>query len=353
MPSPLSSIHEPTGIDVIGWDVGGVNLKAAAIAGGKVVAAAEAPYQIRRGLGVIGEALAAMPDWARQPAHHAVTMTAELSAVFDDRRAGVAALCGWARDHLAGPIEVYAGRDGFVAIDAAPARALAVASANWHATAAFLASKTPDALLVDIGSTTTDLILVEDGSVAALGSTDAERLAFGELVYCGAIRTPLMALAERLPFAGFETRLVAEQFCTIADIHRLTGDLPDGIDRHDTADGRDKSLAASRARLARLIGHDAADAPDHAWDDLASFLAEVQLRRLHDAAARILSRRVAAPRPLLVGCGLGRFLARRLAERMSLPYRDLAEFVPLGGDCGDWASTCAPAVAVACLAAGL
>ena len=62
---------------------------------GRIVAAAQAPYQIRRGLGVVSDALAGLPDWARGATRHAVTMTAELSALFDDRPAGVAALAAW------------------------------------------------------------------------------------------------------------------------------------------------------------------------------------------------------------------------------------------------------------------
>ena len=46
-----------------------------------------------------------------------------------------------------------------------------------------------------MGSTTTDLVPIVGGRVAARGYTDAERLAAGELVYTGATRTFLMAVA--------------------------------------------------------------------------------------------------------------------------------------------------------------
>jgi (4-(4-[2-(gamma-L-glutamylamino)ethyl]phenoxymethyl)furan-2-yl)methanamine synthase len=340
----------PSPIDILGWDIGGVHLKVAAISGGKVVAAAQTPYQIRRGLGVVGEALASLPEWARQPGRHAVTMTAELSALFEDRRMGVATLVDWARQSFKGPIAIYGGRAGFLAPDEAASHALDIASANWHATSAFLATRLADALLVDIGSTTSDIIPIREGRIAARGYTDAERLALGELVYTGATRTPIMALADRLPFAGEEATLVAEQFATIADAHRLAGGLDEDVDQHETADGRDKSAGASRARIARVIGRDAADAPDEAWDFLARHLAELQLRRLQDAATRVLSRRPELGRGPLVGCGAGRFIAARLAARLGLRYRNLVEFVPRGPDVTEaWLSTCAPAVAVAWL----
>jgi len=336
---------------VIGWDLGGVHVKAAAVVQGRVLAAVQAPYQLRRGLAVLDGAFSGLPDWAQRPARHAVTMTGELSALFDDRAQGVAALTEWAVRHCRGEVEIYGGRAGFLPPSLAAARADDVASANWHATATFVASRMKRALLVDIGSTTSDLIPIEDDAVTGKGYSDAERLATGELVYCGVVRTPLMAMAERVPFAGDDVFLVAEQFATIADVHRLLGILPAAADQHDTADGRDKSLANSRARLARVVGWDAADAPEHAWRDLAAHFAELQVRRLHDAAARILSRRRHRELPPIVGCGVGRFVAERLAARMGLPYHDLSELVPTGGGDGSyWVSSCAPVVALACLA---
>ena len=335
---------------VLGWDLGGVHVKVAAVCGGKLVAATQAPYQLRQGLGVLDGAFDALPDWARAPAQHAVTMTGELSALFENRSKGVEALTDWAVRHCRGEVTIYGGRAGFLSPEQVAVHAGDVASANWHATAAFVASRLPDALLIDIGSTTSDLIPIEDGGIVSTGYTDAERLGSGELVYTGVVRTPIMALAERLPFAGRDVSLVAEHFATVADVHRLLGTLPPAADQHDSADGRDKSLAATRARLARVVGQDAADAPDHVWDDLAAHLAELQLRRLHDAAIHILSRRRHARLPPMVGCGVGRFVAERLAARMGLAYRDLAELVPAsGGDNDYWVSSCAPAVTLACL----
>ena len=337
---------------VLGWDLGGVHVKVAAVAQGRLLAVTQEPYQIRQGLGVLDRAFAALPSWAREARHHAVTMTGELSALFDDRAAGVAALTDWATRHCQGEIAIYGGRAGFLPPHRAAAHAVDVASANWHATAAFVASRLPNALLVDVGSTTSDLIPIEEGRITGLGYTDAERLASGELVYAGVVRTPLMSLAERLPFQGQDVTLVAEHFATIADVHRLLGTLPEEADQHDTADGRDKSLASTRTRLARVVGQDASDAPDHVWNELAAHFAELQLRRLHDATARILSRRRGEARPPLVGCGVGRFVVQALATRMGLAYHDLADLVPSAdGSKSYWASSCAPAVSLALLAA--
>src|SRR6185503_8193489 len=82
------------------------------------------------------------------------------------------------------------GTDGhFGSADQARADPLRVAAANWAATAHLVAKTTPTCVLIDIGSTTTDIIPIIDGRVAVSGRTDPDRLASGELVYTGALRT--------------------------------------------------------------------------------------------------------------------------------------------------------------------
>jgi (4-(4-[2-(gamma-L-glutamylamino)ethyl]phenoxymethyl)furan-2-yl)methanamine synthase len=343
-PSPFAAFRE-----TLGWDLGGAHVKAALARDGRIEAAAQVPCELWRGLEALDEALALLPPWTRGPARHRVTMTGELADAFPDRAAGVAALAGWAASRLSGPVDVYGGRDGLLSPDEAGRHAPAVASANWHATASLVGRFVPDALLADIGSTTSDLVPVAGGKPAAAGYTDMERLGTGELVYTGAVRTPAAALAASAPFRGRSVGLMAEPFATAADIHRLLGALPDALDQQEAADGEGKGLDETRRRLARLLGLDAADAPQDAWRDLAAYLAEAQLRRLHDAAVLALSA-VAMPADApVVGCGAGRFIAERLAERLGRPFLDLAGLVPANGADPTWISSCAPAVAVALL----
>ncbi|MDE3749096.1 hydantoinase/oxoprolinase family protein [Methylobacterium radiotolerans] len=336
----------------IGWDLGGVHVKVALVEDGRVAAAAQVPCPLWQGLPALDRALEAAPDWARGAALHAVTMTGELTDCFADRRAGVAALAGWAGSHLAGTVRIYAGRSGFVAPEAAASRAADVASANWHATAALAGRHVPDALLIDIGSTTADLIPVVGGRPAATGYSDAERLETGELVYTGAVRTPVIALSDHAPFAGRRTRLMTETFAHMADVYRILGLLPEGADQQPSGDRKGKTVAESETRLARIVGRDRAEAPGAAWTALAAHFAEAQLRLLHDAAAEILSRPDLGADAPLVLCGAGAFVGARLAERLGRPSTPLAALLGdrIGG-ARDGISTCGPAVAVGLIAA--
>jgi (4-(4-[2-(gamma-L-glutamylamino)ethyl]phenoxymethyl)furan-2-yl)methanamine synthase len=336
----------------IGWDLGGVHVKAALIEGGRVLAAAQVPCPLWQGVPALDRALGALPDWTRGEASHAVTMTGELTDCFADRRAGVAALSGWAGAQLAGPVRIYAGRSSFVAPEAAADVAADVASANWHATAALTGQIVPDALLVDIGSTTADLIPIIRGRPAAAGYSDAERLETSELVYTGVVRTPVIALSDHAPVAGRRIRLMTETFAHMADVYRILGLLPEGADQQASGDRKGKSVVESATRLARIVGRDRSEAPPAAWTALTAHFAEAQLRLLQDAAALLLTRPDLPPTAPLILCGAGAFLGPRLAERLG---RSSGLLVSLLGDrvagARDGISTCGPAVAVGLIAA--
>jgi probable H4MPT-linked C1 transfer pathway protein len=245
-------------------------------------------------------------------------------------------------------IRFYAGDGGFVV---AADDWQAIASANWHASARFVAARCGSALFMDVGSTTTDIVPICGGRIDAVGYTDDERLASEELVYTGATRTPVMVVADSVPFGGGRQRLMAEFFSTMADVHRLTGELPEDADQLPAADGRGKSAEDSARRLARMLGRDLQSASPADWRRLAIHLAERQSQTLHAAVDRVLSRGGLDDSAPLVGAGIGRFLARALAERLCRPYVDFADLVQGEASTREWAARCAPAAAVAILAA--
>ncbi|MGI3775988.1 MAG: hydantoinase/oxoprolinase family protein [Janthinobacterium lividum] len=344
-PAPMERDGAPPATRVIGWDVGGAHLKAALWEAGTLRQVVQLPCPLWQGVDRLREALAEASARLGPADRHAATMTGELADVFASRAEGVATIAAVLSATLGPAVRLYAGARGFVAPAEAAALADAVASANWHATAALAARFVPDGLMVDMGSTTTDIVPLSSGAVAARGHTDAARLACGELVYTGLVRTPLVALARHAPFAGAWTTLAAEHFATAADVHRLTGDLPDGADLLPTADGRDRSAASSRARLARMVGRDAAEATESAWRDLAAWFAEQQLRQLEDAARLVLSATPMARH--VVAAGAGHAVVARLAARLGCRCTLFSRLVP-GGDA---AGACAPAVAMALLGA--
>jgi probable H4MPT-linked C1 transfer pathway protein len=340
---------------ILGWDIGGAHLKLALVENGRLVAARQVPCALWRGLDELRRAAtAALADLPSPAGRNAVTMTGELVDLFPDRASGVAAILEALATFVpAGRVRVYGTDGAFPDVAAARGAPHRVASANWHATTQLAARALPEGVLVDIGSTTTDLVPFRHGRVAACGSADAERLVTGELVYSGVVRTPLAAVAREVPFAGRKVAIMAEFFATIADAHRLLGTLPPGADLHATADGRGKGIAESRARLARMIGMDAAGASDEAWRRLAGAFVRAQTRQIESALELVLSASDLTAEAPLVGAGVGRFLAAEIARRFGRPYRGFETLVPAATPAlAAVAASIAPAVAVAMLLGG-
>jgi len=216
-----------------------------------------------------------------------------------------------------------------------------VAAANWAATARAVALHHPDALLVDIGTTTTDLVPIAGGEVAAIGHTDPERLASGELLYTGVLRTPTEAIAHYVPLGDALAGVSAEGFALAGDVHVWRGDLDSADYSCPTPDGRPATREFAGERLARVVCADRDMLDGTAITRLADALARAQIRTIQAAIQRVIeahpSIRVA------VVTGLGTFLGVAAARAAKL------EVVPLSSELGDAGARCAPAVAVALL----
>ena len=229
----------------MGWDIGGVHVKVAVVADGRVTAVEQIPCTLWLGVNHLRDALRAATARYGHADRHAVTMTGELAENFASREEGVRTICAETCAALGqDKVRFYAasGAAPLSSRSEAVAAWQTVASANWHASATWVASQRSDALLIDIGSTTTDIIPLRQGAVAAAGFDDARRLETGELLYSGVIRTSLMVMGEA-PFGGGRQRLMAENFSTTADIYRLTGEMAPEDDSYPASDGRGKSAA--------------------------------------------------------------------------------------------------------------
>jgi probable H4MPT-linked C1 transfer pathway protein len=339
--------------DILGWDIGGAHVKVARLCDGSVSDVRQVPCALWQGLDRLDQAVDAALSGGPVAAAHALTMTGELCDLFADRASGVRAILALLQRRLGhATLGVYAVNGAFLAIDDALAAPERVASANWHATAQFAAAQEGDGLLMDIGSTTTDLVPLRGGRVTAQGRDDAERLALDELVYRGVVRTPAMALAPHVLMEGRRVALMAELFATTADIYRLTGELPEHADLHPAADGRGKSAEESRARLARMVGRDRSSAPDATWDALARQLADGIDATLKGAAERVIGAANVAQNAPIIGAGVGRFLAARVARTLDRTYRSFDALITTDPRYAVIAADCAPAVAVALLMSG-
>ncbi|MBX9579678.1 MAG: hypothetical protein K2X87_05155 [Gemmataceae bacterium] len=328
--------------NVLGLDIGGANLKAAT----PDKRAVSFPFALWKQPDRLPAALAELVGRFPDSDELAVTMTGELCDCYETKRQGVHAILDAAEFAAAGrPVRVWGTGGEFVDVPTARRDTLTVAAANWHALATFAGRFAPHhgGMLIDIGSTTTDLIPLNHGIPSTYGQTDWGRLQMRELVYAGVRRTPV--------FAVYTDRVCAELFATMADVYVVLGLMPEDPTDAGTANGRPLTVEHSFTRLARVVGADREELDD---DHLVHFATQVHGRLLDRLAEAARAAYYDAQRPpelrAVVVSGAGEFLARQVAER-AFSGAPVERTVSLNDDLGPAVSACAPAYAVAVLAA--
>lgn len=345
--STETSISGPTNPHKAVWlalDIGGANLKAATSDGFARTVPFELwkrPDDLCRQVAELAQAIPGEP-----PDRVALTMTAELCDCYPTRSAGVLAVLAAVEAALPGRrIRIWGTDEQFHSPAEIRTRPLVAAAANWLAYGRLAARLIPrgPGLVIDVGSTTTDLIPTLDGVSLPRGRTDTERLASGELVYAGVIRTPVCALAPEISWRGGKIFLAAEFFASTLDVYLTLEKRPEESANRSTADGGPRTIEAARNRLARMIGADRDGFSPQDSVQLSLALHQVLLDRLAAAANRVCHAS-GSPQSAVVA-GAGEFLAREVGERVLVPGGTIIELEQAWGPEASNAA-CAHALAV-------
>jgi len=315
--------------DVLAFDVGGANIKAA---DGRGWIHSE-PFELWRHPRELPTALGRIVA-DRSPRQIVSTMTGEIADCYASRRAGVEAIVGAivaAAGSLpaAADVGIYLVDGTIVPAAEAIARPLAAAASNWHAMARLAAAHADSdrAMVVDVGSTTTDIVALRAGHPAPLAYDDVARMATGELVYTGVERTPVAAIVRSLPWAGRRRPIASERYADSRDIWLALEGIPERPDACETADGGPATRDAARVRLARMLLLDPDDFSAADALAAAAWCAEAQSRQVARALAKVAARVGWQPARIVLS-GHGECLARMAVARrgwnvdlVSLPER--------------------------------
>jgi (4-(4-[2-(gamma-L-glutamylamino)ethyl]phenoxymethyl)furan-2-yl)methanamine synthase len=176
----------------------------------------------------------------------AVVMSGELADCFLEKLQGISFIVSAVRGAF--PTAQFYGMDAGFHDRAVPE----LAAANWLASADYLRSRHPEAVLLDIGSTTADIIpLNRFGDLKGL--TDTKRLQKGYLLYTGMLRTSVATLLRSVDLDGITTPVSTEYFAASADAHLVLGHITPDLYLCDTPDRKEKTKEASLRRLARVV----------------------------------------------------------------------------------------------------
>src|SRR5204863_6480015 len=149
-----------------------------------------------------------------------------------------------------------------------------------------------------------------------------DRLASGELVYTGALRTPAEAIASHVMVGGRSVAVSAEGFAIAGDAHLWRGDLAANDYTVPTPDGRPATREFAGERLARVICADREMLDETDIGVIADALWDAQITRIGAGLARVRARQPTLARAVVTGPG--DFLAAAAARRIGLQVTHLS-----------------------------
>lgn len=249
-----------------------------------------------------------------------ISMTAELVDAYDTKKDGVLDVVKKCEETFECPT-AYVGIDGMLSKEEIEKTPLKAAAANWIATAQIATLISDNCIFIDTGSTTTDIIPIKDGKECAIGRSDFERLATGELVYTGTLRTNLASFLDKVQLHGKEYRVASELFAQTADVYTVLDLIT--LDDYvcDTFDGENKSKKSCMKRIARVLCADLDSLSEADVVELANFTHQKQVEQIADALKQVSETQNLN---LIVTTGLGKdILDKKAAEFLGLEVKSM------------------------------
>ena len=253
-----------------------------------------------------------------------ISMTAELVDAYDTKKDGVLDVVKKCEDTFSCPI-AYVGIDGMLSRKEIEKNPLKAAAANWIATAQIATLISDNCIFIDTGSTTTDIIPIKNGNECAIGKSDFDRSATGELVYTGTLRTNLASFLDKVELNGKEYRVASELFAQTADVYTVLDLISEDDYVCDTFDGESKSKRDCSKRIARVVCADLEMLSQDDIVEMSKFIHQKQIEQIADGLKQVHE---AQDLDLIVTTGLGKdILDKPAAELLGLEVKSMGDIL--------------------------
>lgn len=253
-----------------------------------------------------------------------ISMTAELVDAYDTKKDGVLDVVNKCEETFSCPI-AYVGIDGMMSKEEIEKSPLKAAAANWIATAQIATLISDNCIFIDTGSTTTDIIPIKDGKECAIGKSDFDRSATGELVYTGTLRTNLASFLDKIEFNGKEYRVASELFAQTADVYTVLDLITPEDYVCDTFDGESKSKTDCAKRIARVVCADLEMLSEADIVEISKFIHQKQVEQIADGLKQVHETQGL---DLIITTGLGKdILDRPAAELLGLEVKSMGDIL--------------------------
>ena len=253
-----------------------------------------------------------------------ISMTAELVDAYDTKKDGVLDVVGKCENTFACPI-AYIGVDGMMSTAEIEETPLKAAAANWIATAQIATLISDNCIFIDTGSTTTDIIPIKDGKECAIGKSDFDRSATGELVYTGTLRTNLASFLDKVELNGKKYRVASELFAQTADVYMVLDLITEDDYVCDTFDGEGKSKIECARRIARVVCADLEMLSMEDIVEMSKYIHQKQVEQIADGLKQVVETQNL---DLIVTTGLGKdILDKKAAELLGLEVKSMGDIL--------------------------
>lgn len=253
-----------------------------------------------------------------------ISMTAELVDAYDTKKDGVLDVARKCEETFSCPT-AYVGIDGMLSKNEIEETPLKAAAANWIATAQIATLISDDCIFIDTGSTTTDIIPIKNGRECAIGKSDFDRSATGELVYTGTLRTNLASFLDNVELNGKSYRVASELFAQTADVYTVLGLIDEDDYVCDTFDGAGKSKIDCAKRIARVVCADLEMLSMDEIVEMSEFIHQKQVEQIADGLKQVVETQNL---DLIVVTGLGKdILDKPAAEMLNLEVKSMGDIL--------------------------
>ncbi len=253
-----------------------------------------------------------------------ISMTAELVDAYDTKKDGVLDVVRKCEQTFDCPV-AYVGVDGMLSREEIEKTPLKAAAANWIATAQIATLISDNCIFIDTGSTTTDIIPIKNGKECAVGKSDFDRSATGELVYTGTLRTNLASFLDKVELNGKEYRVASELFAQTADIYTVLDLITEEDYVCDTFDGEGKSKIDCAKRIARVVCADLEMLSMEDIVEMSKFIHQKQIEQIADGLKQVVETQKL---DLIVTTGLGKdILDKPAAELLGLKVKSMGDIL--------------------------
>jgi hypothetical protein len=253
-----------------------------------------------------------------------ISMTAELVDAYDTKKDGVLDVVKKCEDTFSCPI-AYVGIDGMMSKEEIEKTPLKAAAANWIATAQIATLISDNCIFIDTGSTTTDIIPIKNGKECAIGKSDFDRSATGELVYTGTLRTNLASFLDKIEFDGKKYRVASELFAQTADVYMVLDLISEDDYVCDTFDGESKSKTDCAKRIARVVCADLEMLSENDIIEISEFIHQKQIEQIADGLKQVHETQNL---DLIITTGLGKdILDKPAAELLGLEVQSMGDIL--------------------------